>query len=143
MTIIDGLVADHRIFLTLFDEIEHALPDMKTVGEVALVCRLLAGLLKNHGAIEDDLAYITLDHMLHQQKRVNRLHHDHQELDGLLEEAGAIKDLPTARARLQAALEACRAHFAEEERHVFPLMEKTLQRETLVVLGKIWKSTVR
>jgi hemerythrin-like domain-containing protein len=41
---------------------------------------------------------------------------------------------------MKAALEACRAHFSEEERTVFPLIEKTLQHETLLVLGKVWKS---
>jgi hemerythrin-like domain-containing protein len=143
MTIIDGLVADHRVFLTLFEEIERALPSVKTVGEIALVCRLVAGLLHNHGGIETDLAYITLDHVLKQKNRLNRLHHDHEELDGLLQEVGAIKDIEKARARLKAALNACRAHFEEEERNVFPLMEKTLQRETLLVLGKAWKSTVK
>lgn len=140
MTIIDGLVADHRVFLTLFDEIVRALPSVRTVGEVALLCRLLEGLLQNHGGIETDLAYITLDHVLHQQNRLTRLHHDHQELDGLLQKVEAIKDLQKARSRLKAALNACRAHFEEEERTVFPLMEKALQHETLLVLGKAWES---
>ena len=140
MTIIEGLIADHRVFLTLFEEIERALPEVKTVGEVGLLCRLLAGLLHNHGGIETDLAYITLDHVLHQQNRMTRLHHDHQELDGLLRDVAAIKDLTKARSRLKAALNACRAHFEEEERNVFPLMEKALQRETLLILGKAWES---
>jgi len=138
MTIIEGLVADHRVFLALFDEIELALPSVKTVDELALTCRLVAGLLHNHGGIEADLAYITLDHMLHQQNRLTRLHHDHEELDGLLQEIASIKDLAKARSRLKAVLKACRAHFDEEERTVFPLMEKALQRETLLILGKAW-----
>jgi hemerythrin-like domain-containing protein len=140
ITIIDGLVADHRVFLTLFDEIERALPSVKTVGEIGLLCRLLAGLLHNHGGIEADLAYITLDHVLHQQNQLTRLNHDHQELDVILKEAETIEDLQEARAQLKASLNACRAHFNEEERSVFPLMEKALQRETLLVLGKAWNS---
>jgi hypothetical protein len=140
ITIIDGLVADHRMFLTLFDEIERALPSVKTVGEVALLCRLLEGLLHNHGGVETDLAYITLDHVLHQPNRLTRLNHDHQEIDVFLKEVETIEDLQEARARLKASLNACRIRFNEEERSVFPLMEKALRHETLLVLGKAWNS---
>jgi hemerythrin-like domain-containing protein len=140
MTIIDGLVAEHRVFLMLFDQMERALPGIKTVDEIALLCRLLEAPLHNHGGAETDLAYIALDHILRQQNRLNRLYHDHQEIDGLLKKVEEIKDLPKARTQLKVALDACRAHFREEEQTVFPLIEKALQRETLEILGKVWKS---
>ncbi len=140
MTIIDGLVAEHRVFLMLFDQVERALPGVKTVDEVGLICRLLEAPLHNHGGAETDLAYIALDHILHQQNRLTRLHHDHQEIDGLLKRVEEIRDLPKACAQLKAALNACRAHFSEEEQTVFPLIEKALQHETLQILGKVWKS---
>jgi hemerythrin-like domain-containing protein len=140
MTIIDGLVAEHRVFLMLFDQVECVLPGVKTVDEVALLCRLLEAPLHDHGGAETDLAYIALDHILHQQNRLTRLHHDHQEIDGLLKQVEGIKDLQKARTQLKAALDACRAHFNEEELTVFPLIEKALQHETLQILGKAWKS---
>ena len=140
MTIIDGLVAEHHVFLMLFDQIERALPGVKTVDEIALLCRLLEAPLHDHGGAETDLAYIALDHILHQQNHLTRLHHDHQEIDVLLKKVEGIKDLQKARTQLKVALEACRAHFSEEERNVFPLIEKTLQPETLQILGKVWKS---
>jgi hemerythrin-like domain-containing protein len=140
MTIIEALVAEHRVFLMLFEQIERALPRVKTVDEIALLCRILEVPLHNHGGAEADLAYIALDHILHQQNRLTRLHHDHQEIDGLLKEVEGIRDLQQARSRLKAALNACRAHFSEEERSVFPRIEKALQRETLLILGKVWKS---
>jgi hemerythrin-like domain-containing protein len=140
MTIIEALVAEHRIFLKLFEQIEHALPRVKTVDEIALMCRLLEAPLQDHGGAEADLAYIALDHILHQQHRLTRLHHDHREIDGLLKEVERIKDLPRARSRLKAALGTCRAHFSEEERTVFPRIEKALQHETLLILGRVWKS---
>jgi hemerythrin-like domain-containing protein len=140
MTIIDGLVAEHRVFLTLFDQIERVLPAVKTVSEIALVCRLLEAPLHDHGGAETDLAYIALDHILHQKSRLTRLYHDHQEVDGLLKRVRETKDLPKARTQLKATLDACRAHFRVEEQIVFPLIEKALQRETLLVLGKVWKS---
>ena len=140
MTIIEALVVEHRMFLMLFEQIERALPTVKTVDEITLLCRLLEVPLHNHGGAEADLAYIALDHILHQQNRLTRLHHDHQEIDGLLKEVEGIKDLQQARSRLKAALDACRAHFRDEERTVFPRIEKALQHETLLVLGRAWKS---
>jgi hemerythrin superfamily protein len=140
MTIIEGLVAEHRVFLRLFDQIERVLPSVKTVDEIALLCRILETPLHTHGEVEADLGYIALDHILHQQSRLTRLHHDHHEIDGLLKEVAGSKDLNQARSRLKEALGFCRAHFSEEERTVFPRMEKALQRETLLILGKVWKS---
>jgi hemerythrin-like domain-containing protein len=141
MTILEGLVAEHRVFLMVFDQIEQALPGVKTREEITLVCRILAGLLHNHGEEENDLAYIALDHILKDHNQHARLYHDHQEIDGLLKAVEKTKDLAEARARLKAALDACRAHFNEEERLVFPLIEKALQQETLQVLGRVWKSS--
>ena len=140
ITIIEGLVAEHRVFLTLFDEIERALPGIKTSGELTRFCRLLEGLLQNHGGAENDLAYIAFDHVLKERNRLTRLNHDHQEIDVLLKAVETIEDLQEARAQLKACLNACRLHFNEEERNVFPLIEKTLQHETLLVLGKAWRS---
>jgi hemerythrin-like domain-containing protein len=36
------------------------------------------------------------------------------------------------------ALTASRQHFHREELTVFPLIEKVLQKETLMELGKVW-----
>jgi hemerythrin-like domain-containing protein len=138
VTIIDGLVAEHRVFLSLFDQMERLLPGIKTVDEIALLCRLLERPLRNHGGAEIDLAYIALDHILKEKRRTTRLYHDHHELDNLLQEVATIQDVVQARARFRAALEACRAHFDDEERNVFPLIERAFQRETLLLLGKVW-----
>ena len=140
ITIIDGLVAEHRVFLTVFDQIERSLPEIKTTGEIALICRILERLIHDHGTAETDLAYITFDHVLKEQNRCGRLSHDHEEIDGLLREVATMQDLTEARSRLKVSLNACRIHFKEEERNVFPMIEKTLHHETLVALGRAWKS---
>ena len=140
ITIIDGLVAEHRVFLTVFDQIERSLPEIKTTGEIALICRILERLIHDHGTAETDLAYITFDHVLKEQNRCSRLSHDHEEIDGLLREVETIQDLAEARSRLKVSLNACRVHFKEEERNVFPMIEKTLHHETLVALGRAWRS---
>jgi hypothetical protein len=139
MTILEGLVADHRVFLSAFDEIERALPDTKSAGEIALLCRVLQRLIHDHGETENDLAYIALDHILEEHREHTRLYHDHQEIDGLLQQVATVQELPQARTQLRAALSACRRHFHEEESVVFPLIAKALQPETLQILGRSWK----
>lgn len=139
VTILESLVVEHRMFLKMFDRIERLLPDIRTSGEVAVLCRSLAGLIHDHGEEENDLAYIALDHILKDRGQHVDLYHAHQEIDGLLKKVEAVKSLPEARARLKAALDACRAHFDEEEHKVFPLIKRVLQPETLEVLGRMRK----
>ena len=139
MTILEGLKAEHRVFLSVFDQIERDLPKVKTVDEIKFVSRVLQGLLYEHGQEENDLAYIALDHILKQRNQQTRLYHDHQEIDGLLDKIEELEDVPEARAQLKAALNACRCHFNEEETVVFPLIAKALQPETLEALGRVWK----
>ena len=138
MTILEGLTAEHRVFLMVFDQIERDLPGVKTTAELRLVCRILYALLHNHGEAENDLAYIALDHILKEHDQQTRLYHDHQEIDGLLRDVEELTDLTQARDRLKTALNACRTHFKEEECNVFPLIEKALQPETLEILGRSW-----
>ena len=140
MTIVEGLLAEHRVFLTLFDQLEHALPKIKTVDEMRLLCRILEGLLHNHGEAEDDLSCVAVDHVLKEHKRHLRFHHDHQEIDGHLKEVARIEDLHEARRRLTVFLEACRAHFRDEEQNLFPLVETAIRHETLLALGRAWRS---
>ena len=140
VTIIEGLLAEHRVFLTLFEQLELALPEVKTVDEIRMLCRILEALLHNHGEAENDLSYVAVDHVLKEHKRHVRLHHDHQEIDGLLKDVARIQDLRQARRRLTVFLEACRAHFRDEEHNLFPLVEKALQHETLLALGRAWRS---
>jgi hemerythrin-like domain-containing protein len=139
MTILEGLVAEHRVFLSVFNEIESALPHTKSASEVALLCRVLQRLIHDHGETENDLAYIALDHILKERGQHNRLFHDHQEVDSLLKQVATIPNLLEARSQLQVALNACRRHFHEEETVVFPLIAKALQPETLQILGRSWK----
>jgi len=136
--IIDALVIEHQVFLTLFDEIEQMLPRLKTLDEIRLLCRLVAGLLHNHGDEETNLIYIALDHVLMERHQLTRLNHDHQELDAVLKQVEAVKEFEQARRQLKATLSMARVHFDDEERNVFPVIERVLHRETLVELGNAW-----
>ena len=138
--IIDALVIEHQVFLTLFDEIEQTLPKLKTVGEIRLACRLVAGLLHNHGEEETNLIYIALDHVLLERHQLTRLNHDHHELDDVLTRVEALADFGEARRQLKAALSMARAHFHDEEHNVFPVIERVLHQDTLVELGNAWRT---
>ena len=131
-------MAEHRIFLRLFEEVERSLPLLKTPDEVGLACRLIRRLLRKHGEVEDDLSFVAVRRILKDRGRHARLGHDHREIERLLENATSVRDIRKARARLKAALAGCRAHFRDEERNLFPLIEKALWPETLLALGEAW-----
>ena len=141
--IIDVLVIEHQVFLALFDKIEETLPRLKTVGEVRLLCRLMAGLLQNHGDEEANLIYIALDHVLLDRHQLTRLNHDHHELDAVLKKVETLEDFGEARRQMKAALAKARAHFIDEEQNVFPVIERVLHQATLVELGNAWKARYR
>lgn len=140
VTITEVLVAEHRVFLTLFDQVERALPGLKTMDELRPLCRLLQALLHKHGEEENDLSCVAVSHILKEHKRHARLHHDHRKLDALIKQVAVTKDIRKGRSRLRAALAACRAHFGDEEQVLFPLIERALRQDALLALGKVWMS---
>ena len=135
LTITDALVAEHRVFADLFDEIESLLCNVKTRVEVALLTSLVERLLQRHAEAEKDLAYAALDHALKHRGPVNRLHQDHEEIDESFRRAQIAPDFAEARRLLKTAIAASRKHFKREERSVFPLLEETLRPDTQAALG--------
>ena len=138
MKITEALVAEHTIFLGVFDQIERALPSLNTPAEVGTMARIVEGMLEGHAKAETDLAYLALDHVLAHNGELKRMHQEHQEIDDRLRKVHAAKTCAEARRLLKAALVTSREHFHGEERSVFPLLEKALQEETLTELGKSW-----
>jgi hemerythrin-like domain-containing protein len=138
MTITEALVAEHTIFLGVFDQIERVLPNLATLAEVGTMASLVEGLLEGHARTETDLAYLALDHVLEHNGELARMHQDHHEIDDRLRKVHTANTCAEARTLLRAAIAASREHFRAEERSVFPLLEKSLQRDTLTDLGKNW-----
>jgi hemerythrin-like domain-containing protein len=136
MKITEGLKAEHKNILDLFQQIEQGLPGLQTVREVRLVAGLVEGVLQRHAARESELAYSALDHALAQSGEVKTLFQEHHELDRRLRETIGARTCKQARELLMAALDASRQHFRMEEEHVFPLCERTLKPETLERLGR-------
>ncbi len=138
ITITEALVAEHAAFLTVFEQMESLLPQLGTVEEAKILAGLAEHLLQHHGAMENDLAYAALDHVLADKGRLARLHQEHKEIDDRLHGARKARDLSEARRLLRAALHATREHFRFEEEHVFPVIERSLRHDALAELGNAW-----
>jgi len=138
MKITEALIAEHSIFLAVFDQIEKALPSLSTPMEIRTMAQVVEGMLTEHAKTETDLAYLALDHALANKGRLDRMHQEHHEIDGRLNKVHAASTCSEGRRLLQGALSAAREHFRAEEKGVFPLIEKTLEPATLVDLGTAW-----
>ncbi len=140
MKITEALVAEHTIFLGVFDQIERVLPSLATPAEVHTMAAVVQGLLEGHAKRETELAYLALDHVLEQNGDLKRMHQDHHEIDDRLRKVSTAKTCAEARRLLKTVILSSRAHFRDEERGAFPFLEKTLKEETLLELGKTWIS---
>lgn len=136
--ITEALLAEHAVFGVVFGQIERSLPGLKTVKQVSGMARLVERMLRHHGEAEQDLAYVALDHVLADKGAIDRLYTDHKEQDARLRAVRKARTVAAARRLLRASLAGSRAHFQYEEEHIFPLIERTLQRETLIRLGDAW-----
>ena len=138
MKITEALVAEHTIFLSVFDQIERVLPSLTTPAEVGTMARIVEGLLEGHAKTETNLAYLALDHVLEHNGELKRMHQDHHEIDDRLRKVHTANTCAEARRLLKMAITASREHFQGEERSVFPLLEKAMHAETLTALGRTW-----
>lgn len=138
MKITEALLAEHVIFLSVFDQIEGVLPSLTTPVEVVTMARIVEGLLEGHAKTETNLAYLALDHVQEQSGELKHMHQDHHEIDDRLRQVRTANTCGEARRLLKGAITASREHFRAEESGVFPLLEKVLQEETLTALGQKW-----
>jgi hemerythrin-like domain-containing protein len=137
-TVTNTIVVEHRVISTVFDQIESRLPALETLAEAKFLADLITSLLDAHGKREESLAYAALDHMLAERGQINSLYQDHEEIDGRLAQIKATPDLKEACRLLTATIKATRNHFQREERIIFPLIERTLQEQTLKELNNAW-----
>jgi len=138
MRITEALVAEHTIFLSVFDQIERVLPSLVTPAEVRTMASIVEGLLEGHAQTETNLAYLALDHVLQQNGELKRMHQDHEEIDDRLRQVHKANTSAEARRLLKLAIASSREHFQCEERSVFPLLENSLHEETLTALTRPW-----
>ena len=142
MKITETLETEHRLMLTLFDQIDRLLPSLTTLREITTLARIMEGMLEGHAQAETDLAFLALDHVLEEKGRLDRMHHEHEEIDASLRRVYSARNSAGAKRLLKAAMAASRQHFVFEEQSVFPLLEQVLHEDTLTGLSAALKRRV-
>jgi len=133
-----ALVAEHRMFGVVFDQVEKLLPSLDRLEEVRRAARMVEGLLLSHAKVEEELLMVAQDQVSGEKHRYDRCRKEHQEIDSRLTRVRSTRRIARARRLLQAAMAASRKHFQREERRIFPLIEKGLKLQTLTKLGTVW-----
>jgi hemerythrin-like domain-containing protein len=137
--ITEALLAEHVVFHNLFDTVERALPDMRTLREAHALATVLSAMLEAHSKVEDELIIEPLDHCFEQLGQHDTFHQEHEEIDASLDQCLKCRNLRKAREFLRSAVVGSRQHFDKEERLIFPMAEKLLKAKTLATLGDRWK----
>ena len=138
MKITEALFAEHLVFHNMFDHIEAAAPNLKTLAEVKSLAALMESLLKSHSDTEDEMFIGPLEHCFEQIGQRDAFLEEHQEIDISLKNVQVTKDFKKARQLLLSAVAYSRKHFDKEERIVFPMAERVLKTKTLSELGTEW-----
>jgi hemerythrin-like domain-containing protein len=138
MKITEALQAEHLVFHNLFDHVEKAAPELKTLGELKVVTALLQAVLEAHSRTEDDLFIGPMEHCFEQIGQRETFHDEHEAIDQTLAQIRKATQLRKARELLQGLIVSCRQHFDKEERIVFPMAEQLLKSKTLNELGQTW-----
>jgi hemerythrin-like domain-containing protein len=136
MTIIDSLIVEHRVFLTLFDQVEQLVPGLQSLAEVQFMSNLMGNLLQDHIATEEGLTYRAMEHVVADKESLERSKHYHVDLVQRLNRIQKVTTAEAARSELLAVMQATREHINDEEQNIFPLMEAVLHESTLTALGE-------
>lgn len=139
MKITEALFAEHVVFHNLFDHIEAAAPQLRTLAELKALAGLLEGMLRDHSNTEDELFIGPMEHCFEQIGQRESFHKEHVEIDDNLRRVQSAKQVKQARELLLSAVAYSRRHFDREERLVFPMADRMLKSETLSDLGNAWK----
>lgn len=140
MKITDVLRAEHAVFHDLFDHIEKVAGQLNTLDEVKLLAALVNNVMAPHTRTEDDLFIEPLEHCFEQIGQNETFHAEHRRIEESLASIQRAKTLKDAMEILLGAIAACRKHFDQEERVVFPLAERVMNAKSLNDLGREWLS---
>lgn len=139
MKITEALLAEHVVFHNIFDYLERAIPNLKSLGEIRTLSSFLESMLEVHALMEDELLIEPLEACLCQLAQHENFHEEHEAIDKSLEAIQTTRSMAEAKRLLLNAVTSSRRHFDKEERIIFPLAEKLLSSNTLLLLGKRWE----
>lgn len=138
MNLVDALVGEHGTLVALFDRIEQELRDAQPVGEVREQAALLAAALVSHAHLEDELLFARMAEAGAAADLLQTMEDEHTAIAAHLVRAQGTKAAPEAADELRSAVVMARAHFALEERMVFPMASALLGVAVLSELGAAW-----
>jgi len=138
MKITDILRAEHTVFHHLFDHIEAAAPQLKTLAEVKSLAVLVDKVTTPHSQTEDELFMKPLEHCFEQIGQNETFHQEHELIEATLARVRKAQTLKDGKRLLLGVIAASRKHFEKEERIVFPMAERILKTKTLTDLGCEW-----
>ena len=139
MQVTEAIALEHATLSRVFDQVERVLPRLRSAAEVGTMAAMLEGLLTTHAELEINFAFVALDHALRHKRRLTTLHEDHRELDDRFCQVHEAPTCERARRLLRAAMRAAREHFRDEERSLFPAVERALGLGALTALGEAFK----
>jgi hemerythrin-like domain-containing protein len=131
MRMTDALMVEHTALRAVFEQIERVWPRIRTLEEASMLASLVEGLLRQHGSKEENLLFVTYDHVMEERGQLQKMSQEHDEIDQRLLRIRQAATVPEAKRLLRSALSVARRHFRFEELNVFPAIEHALQGDTL------------
>jgi hemerythrin-like domain-containing protein len=138
MNIIDALLGEHAVLLTVFDHFQKFHPGWE-LAQYLEACSLLEALLAQHAVLEDELVFdplLTKGGRFGETLGLMRVEHD--ELRRLVADLKHAETAPDAGRILRRLIEITREHFALEERMLFQMATRILGEQRLQELGAEW-----
>lgn len=121
------LIADHRYFVALLDDMEQTEND-EVFRRTQLLLRLKRALTA-HALAEEDIVYPALETTATEEDATEHLYAEHGQMKVHLYELDQMpKDAPEWRARVHALRQIIAAHAREEEEVEFPILRAALDR---------------
>ncbi len=138
LTIIDVLTVQHTTLLAVFKQLEQVLPGLDRLAEVKACAGMVENLLREHGDMEENLLYYAFDQALENIGNLEKMSHEHGEMDSRFGQIAKSTDTQEARRLLLGVMAFSRKHFCHEECSVFPLIREHLSESALKALGAAW-----
>ncbi len=138
MKITDAFLGEHGVLYAQFGYLEKTVPTAATLAVVTTQAATVIATLASHAHLEDELLFSTLDRFMGPMGPVAVMRMDHEQIEGLLDQAHKAQDLEQAKRLLLQAMQVARNHFAKEEQILFRIAQEILDEETLDSLGAQW-----
>jgi hemerythrin-like domain-containing protein len=143
MQITQALLGEHGVLHALFEHVEAGLPGMETLADVQGAGATLVATLGSHARIENEILFPALEPHLESGGPLAVMRHEHDEIEGALENVVNATSHDTALSQLRYALQVTRDHFAKEEQVLFGMAQQVLAADELDRLGARWAETRR